>query len=339
MIHWLRASTRPRVLPTASPTRCSVPLAWLLAIASGCGGGGSSDAGSGESSGTEASTGASSTTSAETTTELPQTTSGTSTGLDDTGTSSSGGSSTDTGSTSTEAGTSTDGTTGGSSTDGSTGSGSTDSGSTGGESSSSGGEVFVCPPGGGDPCMGPGDCASNACFDAGPLGGVCSECDEDADCAMGCSPGNPLTGACGFCCDGSLGCGCESVAACQAGLACAPILSVPGILETLACSECIIDAGCPAGQLCSPDYQLEGLIGQKVCVAPGSKALGEGCDLDGSGDAQCASGQCAVASAVGIEVMGVCAECNEDADCPPGGFCQLPTIDLATFAVTPGGCA
>ncbi|MCX4239676.1 hypothetical protein [Paraliomyxa miuraensis] len=260
------------------------------------------------------------TTSVDTTVGPPQTTSSSSTsvGLDDTGTSSSGAPSTD----STGSSSSSSSSDSGSTTDSG---GTTDSGSESSGSESTGGGGFVCPPGGGGACIAPGECASNACYLVGPLGGVCSECDEDADCAMGCSPGNPVTGACALCCDGSLGCGCETGLACQAGLSCAPILQIPGILSTSACSECVDDAGCPAGLLCSPTYDLDGLSGHFACVLPGSKAIDEGCDLTGSGDAQCATGQCAPAAIMGIPVIGVCSECNEGTDCASGS-CMLPEV-------------
>jgi Cys-rich repeat protein len=156
---------------------------------------------------------------------------------------------------------------------------------------------------------------------------------------MGCSPGNPLTGACAVCCDGSPGCGCETALACQAGLSCVEIFDVPGILTTAACSECSVDADCAAGQLCSPMYDLNGFRGQFACIAPGTKAIGEGCDDFGSGDAQCASGQCAPAAVMGIPLIEVCSECDEDADCG-GGSCVLPEIALNgdLLEVVPGAC-
>ncbi len=317
--------------PTAS--RCLPPWALASLLVLGCGGPTPIVVNTGSSgSTTHADTGPSVTTPG-----MPDTTAGIQTsdgsGMVDTtvgmsmGTSSSG----PPPSTSTTSGT-TSGTSSGT-TSGTT-SGSTDEGS-----SSGGGMPFVCPPGGGMACTMPGDCASNACYTVGPLGGICSECDEDADCAWGCHPGNPLSGDCAVCCDGSIGCGCESVVACQAGLHCTDIVVIPGIISQATCGECSIDADCPAGLLCAPSYDLAGLAGQHDCVAPGSRANNEGCNIAGSGDLQCASGNCATASLMGIPVVSVCSECNEDADCP-GGSCVLPEVAIVGMSldIIPGMC-
>lgn len=183
------------------------------------------------------------------------------------------------------------------------------------------------------------ECASGECYVVGPLGGVCSECDSDADCAFGCSPGNPLSGACATCCDGSLGCGCESGAACLPGLSCNQLIDVPGIIDVSTCSECQTDGDCPGGELCSPDYDLNMLRGQYTCVPPGTKANEEGCDLVGSGDQQCISGNCAPLTLMGIPVAAVCSECNVDADCP-AGTCMLPELAIVgtMLQVVPGAC-
>jgi hypothetical protein len=297
----------------------------LLALALGIGCGGD---GPGAGTDTEASTGSSSTTNAPTTLDTStgpgELTSSTTAAVDDTGTSSSTGSpSTD--SSSGPGSSSSDG-------DSSSSSSSSDSGSTGssssseGESSSSGGDQFVCPPAGGQACTDPIECASNACFVVGPLGGVCSECDEDADCAWGCTPANPLTADCATCCDGSQGCGCETDAACQAGLPCRTIFEIPGILSHSSCSQCESDLDCAGGELCAPEYRLDQLLGQYVCVPAGSRLIDEGCDETGSGDAQCASGNCAPAAIMGIPIMSVCSVCDADADCPAGQQCTLPEV-------------
>jgi len=188
-------------------------------------------------------------------------------------------------------------------------------------------------------CTLPGDCATNACFTVGPLGGVCSECDEDADCTWGCHPGNPLSGDCATCCDGSAGCGCETGAACQGGLFCTQLIDFAGIIDQSTCSECSVDADCPGGELCSPTYDLSGLAGQHDCIAPGAHANGEGCTAGGSGDLQCASGHCAPATLMGIPVVSVCSECIVDADCAVG-TCMLPEVEVAGagLVVNPGMC-
>ncbi|MCH9686494.1 MAG: hypothetical protein K0V04_33990 [Deltaproteobacteria bacterium] len=220
-----------------------------------------------------------------------------------------------------------------------TGPGQTDSGSSGeGSSSSGGGSMFMCPPQGGAACATPNECASNACWVVGPLGGVCSECDEDADCTFGCGHGNPLNGTCATCCDGSLGCGCETIAACQAGLSCSEVINIPGIITVAACSECGNDGDC-GGQLCSPTFDLVALSGHYECVAASSQQIGDGCEVSGSGDQQCASGNCAQASLMGIPVLGVCSECDSDADCN-GGSCNPAEVALvgANLMIIPAMC-
>ncbi|MCA9656646.1 MAG: hypothetical protein H6712_05405 [Myxococcales bacterium] len=236
-------------------------------------------------------------------------------------------------------GSGTAGSTGGSSsgTTGDAGSSSDEGGSDSG--SSGGGMPFVCPPGGGMPCVSGAECASNECYVLGPLGGVCSECDEDADCAYGCNPGNPISGQCATCCDGSGGCGCETAAACLPGLFCTQLIQVPGIVDISTCSGCSTDLDCAGGDLCVPTYDLSTLRGEHGCLPPGSRANEEGCNGAGSGDLQCASGNCAPASLMGIPVIWACSECDEDADCTTGS-CMLPelVINGTMLELVPGAC-
>lgn len=321
MSHCMAPSIDTTLRISSLPSLCRGASVLLLALGLGCVGDG--PVGPGGSSGTDSSTGGSSTTTPTTldssTGPGEVTSSSTTAAVDDTGTSSSSGPpSTD--SSSGPGSSSSDG--GSSSGSGSTGS----SSSSEGESSSSGGDQFVCPPGGGQACADPSECASNACFVVGPLGGVCSECDEDLDCAWGCTPGNPLTADCATCCDGSQGCGCQTDAACQAGLPCRTIFEIPGILSHSSCSQCESDADCMAGEQCAPEYRLDQLLGQYVCVPAGSRLIDEGCDESGSGDAQCASGNCAPASIMGIPIMSVCSPCDEDFDCGAGQTCLLPEV-------------
>jgi len=211
---------------------------------------------------------------------------------------------------------------------GTTDTGTTDTGTTDAGESTSTGE----PPDPPDPlpngsqCSSDEECESNQCFVAGVLGGICGECNEDADCVGGgCTPANPITSAPPVCNDGELADGCESTAACMPGLECASILSVPGILDANTCSECLDDTDCP-GQTCQPSYDVPGLTGVLVCVDLGSLADGDGCDL-ATGAAACSSGTCAAADFMMLFELGVCSECQVDADCP-GGTCQGPEIDL-----------
>ena len=190
------------------------------------------------------------------------------------------------------------------------------------------------------------DCASGVCFVVGPLGGVCSSCDEDADCAattgFGCNFGNPLSGTPAVCSTtGTAGESCESVSACAASLYCVTVVEVPGILSTATCSACepVGNAGCVGSDICAPAYDIANFGGSYACVVPGAVANGGGCNLTGDGS-ECASGQCAPAALQGIPVVGVCAPCNEDGDCGLG-TCILPEVALegTTLTLIPGSCS
>ena len=177
------------------------------------------------------------------------------------------------------------------------------------------------------------ECASGHCYVAGPLGGLCGECNTDADCDVGgCTAPNPLAmprqGS--RCNVGEYGGGCMSDDACGDALVCASIIDVPGIIEVATCSECVADADCDAGQLCAPDIAVVQVTGVKRCVAEGSLANGQSCDLQGSGDSSCASGHCALASVMGILDLGVCSQCENDVDCGAGHPCQDASVDLMT---------
>ncbi len=197
----------------------------------------------------------------------------------------------------------------------------------------------------GAPCVDPTcDCASNACYVVGPLGGVCSECDEDADCAattgFGCNAGNPLAGVPAVCSKtGAIGQGCETADACADGLTCPTVIDVPGILSASACSECAADSDCQPEQECAPVYDIANIAGYYHCVDPGSVSDNEGCDITGDGS-ECASGTCAPAQLMGIPVIAVCSPCVEDAQCMPGMTCQLPEValDVDSFSLIPGAC-
>ncbi|MCX4244780.1 hypothetical protein [Paraliomyxa miuraensis] len=188
------------------------------------------------------------------------------------------------------------------------------------------------------------DCASGNCFVVGPLGGVCSECDEDADCAdttgFGCNFGNPLTMTPAVCSTtGDIGESCESADVCAAGLFCPTLIEVPGILSASTCSECESDGDCTGGQICTPTYDIANIGGFYQCVDPGSVPDNEGCNATGDGS-ECMSGNCAPAALMGIPVVAVCSPCNEDSDCMPGETCTLPEIAIAgnTLEVVPGMC-
>lgn len=189
------------------------------------------------------------------------------------------------------------------------------------------------------------DCASGNCFVVGPLGGVCSECDEDADCAdttgFGCNFGNPLTMTPAVCSKtGGVGESCETVEACAKGLFCPTLIEVPGILSAATCSECEADSDCPnMGDICTPTYDIANIGGNYYCAAPGSVPDDEGCNLTGDGS-ECMSGNCAPASLMGIPVVAVCSPCNEDMDCGAGETCTLPEVGIAgtMLELIPGSC-
>lgn len=187
---------------------------------------------------------------------------------------------------------------------------------------------------GGD-CDADAECASNRCFEAGPLGGICGECNEDDDCPRGgCTPPNPLTSGAAVCNDGGYADGCETSAVCTGDLVCEVVVDIPAIIETATCGECGARAPCGGDALCEPNYSLFSLSGVWECVAPGSLVDGLGCDLAGDGSA-CASGLCASAVFMDLFVLGVCSECIDDDDCL-GGTCDPAEISVA--GLVPGQC-
>jgi hypothetical protein len=190
----------------------------------------------------------------------------------------------------------------------------------------------------GEACREDAECNSGHCYVIELLGGVCGECKLDDDCeGGGCTMPNPLAdppmGS--TCNDGALGDGCMSDAACAGGLVCAELYDVRGVFSTSTCSECETDDDCAGSSLCAPDLFLTDLTGAYRCVAPGSLALGDTCELDGSGDAQCDSGHCAAANVQRLLLVGVCSECEDSGDCG-GAACEPPVVDAES--VTPGMC-
>ncbi|MEM6991395.1 MAG: hypothetical protein AAF721_12880 [Myxococcota bacterium] len=177
-------------------------------------------------------------------------------------------------------------------------------------------------------CTEDSECASLNCFVAGVLGGICGECNEDADCpGGGCSPPNPLTSEGSVCNAGGLADGCETDDVCAEPLLCALIIDVPGVITASTCSQCESDAECGPDLLCSPSYEVADITGFKACVQPLSVPNGEGCDFAGSGDQACASGFCSSADLMGLLQLGVCGECEVGADCV-SGVCNPATIEL-----------
>ena len=214
-----------------------------------------------------------------------------------------------------------------------------------GDSGSTGAPPADVPNGGS--CMTDDVCMSGNCFES-PLGGICGECDEDADCdGGGCSIPNPLTMAPSECNMGELGGGCETTDVCEKGLVCALILSVDAImLSASTCSECETDADCDAvtpGSLCAPTYNVAEISGFKSCVMPGSVDNGLGCDFMGSGNEACASGLCTPADAAGFVELGICSDCGTDGMgnevmCMGQDVCTPAEVSLSEGLI-PGTCA
>lgn len=235
---------------------------------------------------------------------------------------------------------------------GQTMSGSMTAGDTGDDSGTDAGSVSdtgtddgpVEPQPNGSTCSENEECVSGYCFVVQFLGGVCGECLVDADCpdGGGCSLPNPIVmppvGA--VCNDGGAGEGCMTSEVCMDGLVCASIISVPGILEAMTCSECTMDSECMDGNLCSPIYDVLNVSGQKVCVPPGTVENGQGCDYAGMGDMACMSGLCAAINIMDLLMVGVCGDCEVDADCDveAGEVCLPADIDTTSGEVTPPLC-
>lgn len=198
----------------------------------------------------------------------------------------------------------------------------TDPGSTGPDTTTGAGERPD-----GEMCGAPSDCMSGNCYALGFAGAWCGPCDEDGDCKEGgCSPPSPFkTPSVSACNDGSLGSGCRSDAACQAGLTCSPAFEIAEIfLEVLTCGACKGDADCMAGLICAPKFSVPDFNGANVCMAPGSLPQDSYCRLDNGGQA-CASGICSVVEIMGVAKLGACGQCESDADCNgaacvPGSF-------------------
>jgi hypothetical protein len=186
----------------------------------------------------------------------------------------------------------------------------------------------------GDMCMSDSDCAEDLfCNGVVGLGGICSECASDTDCPDGSNCTITPNGwfACG---DGSQGQMCESDATCADGLYCAEVVDLGGLFNGNFCSECSEDAHCMNGQLCVPQVEfmdLANISGQRACVDPESVPNNSLCDVEGSGDMQC-EGFCTVADLMGFIQLGVCGECETDADCPMNGTCMPAAIGLEGFS-------
>lgn len=181
-------------------------------------------------------------------------------------------------------------------------------------------------------CTADEECQSGNCYDItlpvdGLPPGVCSPCDEDADCVeAGAGTSCTIDGEqlVAKCTDGGLGSFCQSQAACQPGLVC--VVLVPGAEQLLpmACSACDVDADCGGDLRCVPKVDVVSYTGHKYCAGPGSVADDGLCALT-DGDALCQSGHCTVLD-LGVLSVGVCGQCSTDADCP-GQTCAPAKFD------------
>ncbi|MBA3547520.1 MAG: hypothetical protein H0T76_13635 [Nannocystis sp.] len=186
-------------------------------------------------------------------------------------------------------------------------------------------------------------CESGKCFIVPALGGFCGECLGDADCVAtggGCTVPNPIASVGSTCNMGEAGAGCETNEICatpEAGF-CGLLLTVPGIIDVATCGACAINADCadPAAANCSPTYDVMNFSGQYVCVADASVPQNGGCNLAKDamdlpvGNAACESGFCGEANVMGLVKLGICGECNSNADCVKIGKvkCTTPEVDL-----------
>jgi hypothetical protein len=193
------------------------------------------------------------------------------------------------------------------------------------------------------PCLSDDECVSGNCYAMGLLNGICSECDADEDCAdttgFGCNPpdiANPVLPA--LCGDGGLGAGCEETTACVDGLTCELVLAIPAIHQFTHCSACASHDDCSGEELCALTIDITTLSGYWSCLEPGSVQVGGTCDQNGDGDLACASGNCAQADIDNLVYMGLCSECDEDADCPEGWGCQAASIDTYNILAVPAVC-
>lgn len=190
-------------------------------------------------------------------------------------------------------------------------------------------------------------CDTGKCFVVPALGGFCGECLVDADCAGGgCSVPNPIAGVGASCNMGEPGQGCMSDEVCADPMnaTCGTLLQVPGIITVSTCGQCQVDADCPMDlPNCTPTYDVANFSGKLDCVADAAIDNNQGCSLEDeggmpAGNSACKSGFCGEASVMGLLKLGICGECNSDADCPMGQQCTDPQVDLGVGALIGSVC-
>lgn len=190
----------------------------------------------------------------------------------------------------------------------------------------------------GSPCTSDGECESENCYVVPFLGGQCGECNEDADCAEGgCTPPNPFESNGSTCNMGELGGGCETSDVCMDGLVCGNVLDLLGLIQINTCGNCEDDSVCTDGDICAPIVVVEEFSGINDCIAPGTLEQDAFCQLEGNGDAACASGICSTIDIMGLAEVGACGECNTDDDCG-GGTCVAGEFNLDMGALSGSTC-
>ena len=199
-------------------------------------------------------------------------------------------------------------------------------------------------------------CESGKCFIVPAIGGFCGECLADADCAAtggGCTVPNPIAMVGSTCNMGEAGAGCETNEICATDEAsfCGLLLEVPGIIQVSTCGACATGDDClaadPALPNCAPTYDVMNFSGQYVCVADASVPNNEGCNIAVDemdlpvGNASCVSGFCGTATVMGLVKLGICGECNSNADCVKIGKakCAEATVDLQGATLLGSTCS
>lgn len=229
----------------------------------------------------------------------------------------------------------TDDTTGGSG-------GATGAPTTGADTSGTSGGTVPNPDGlpNGSECMSNAQCMTANCYKImipvdGLPPGICSECDQDADCVaagsgISCTVDSASLG--GVCTDGGLGSYCESQAACQPQFFCDPIVDGAEGLLPNACNECRADSDCAAPERCVPAIDIVQYTGKKSCVAPGTVANDGLCPTTNGGPI-CITGICNILNIGGLLDVGVCGQCAADADCVQMGLttCTASKFDGGFF--------
>jgi hypothetical protein len=186
-------------------------------------------------------------------------------------------------------------------------------------------------------------CASGKCFLVPILGGFCGECLGDADCSPGgCTIPDPINSEGSHCNKGEPGAGCESDAVCSdpQHAHCAPVLEIENIITVATCGACGGNGDCPpAAHNCVPIYDIANFAGVFECLPDGVVPNGGGCNLnEPNGGEACASGRCGKANVMGLLDVGICGECNSDADCLPNQTCTDPQVDLEQGLLVPAQC-